>query len=311
VSSAVGDAQSGARTWIRRGIRVAAVVLAGFGLLLGIEVLILHLTTDPLADVHAYYDAGARLNAGLPLYEQTADPNFNYYYFYPPLLAIVFRPLALLPFTTAALIWEAILIAATVLTFRRIGLRESVLFATCLLALPLLWTLAIGQAQALVTMLLTYGTPFGVALAANIKVFPGLVAIYWVGRRQWRRLGRFAGWMAALIGLQLVLEPAATLGYLEFLRLDLVANVQNLSLYAISPLLWQISVVVMALIALRFANTRWGWPAAVVLSVFATPRLLSYQLSTLLAAFRPTEEPEPVPPSSQAAVPGPSAGATP
>jgi hypothetical protein len=311
VSSAVGDAPSGARTWIRRGIRVAAVVLAGFGLLLGIEVLILHLTTDPLADVHAYYDAGARLNAGLPLYEQTADPNFNYYYFYPPLLAIVFRPLALLPFTTAALIWEAILIAATVLTFRRIGLRESVLFATCLLALPLLWTLAIGQAQALVTMLLTYGTPFGVALAANIKVFPGLVAIYWVGRRQWRRLGRFAGWMAALIGLQLVLEPAATLGYLEFLRLDLVANVQNLSLYAISPLLWQISVVVMALIALRFANTRWGWPAAVVLSVFATPRLLSYQLSTLLAAFRPTEEPEPVPPSSQAAVPGPSAGATP
>jgi glycosyl transferase family 87 len=307
VNSAVGDAPLPARTWLRRGIRVSAVVLAGFGLLLGIEVLILHLTTDPLADVHAYYDAGARLNAGLPLYEQTADPNGSYYYFYPPLLAIAFRPLAFLPFTTAALIWEALLIGATILTFRRIGLRESVLFATCLLALPLLWALAIGQAQALVTLLLTYGTPFGVALAANIKVFPGLVAIYWVGRRQWRRLGRFAGWMAALVGLQLVLEPAATLGYLNFLRLDLVANVQNLSLYAVSPLLWQVSVVVMALIALRLANTRWGWPAAVVLSVFATPRLLSYQLSTLLAAFRPTEEPEPVPPTASV----PSTGATP
>ena len=49
------------------------MVLAGFGLLLGIEMLVLHLTTDPLADVHAYYDAGARLNAGLPLYEQPAD----------------------------------------------------------------------------------------------------------------------------------------------------------------------------------------------------------------------------------------------
>src|SRR4029079_15195082 len=95
VSSAVGDAPLPARTWLRRGLRVLAVVLAGFGLLLGIEVLILHLTTDPLADVHAYYDAGARLNAGLPLYEQTADPNSNYYYFSPPLLAIVFRPLAL------------------------------------------------------------------------------------------------------------------------------------------------------------------------------------------------------------------------
>ena len=37
-------------------------------------------------------------------------------------------------------------------------------------------------------MLLAYGTPFGVALAANLKVFPGLVAIYWVGRREWHRL---------------------------------------------------------------------------------------------------------------------------
>jgi len=289
VSSAASDASITARTWLRRGLRVAVIVFAGFGLLLGIEVLILHLSTDPLADVHAYYDAGARLNAGLPLYEQSADPNYNDYYFYPPLLAIAFRPLALFPFTTAALIWEAILIVATVLTFRRIGLREPIVLAACILALPILWTLAIGQAQALVTMLLAYGTPFGVALAANIKVFPGLVAIYWVGRRQWRRLGAFAGWMAVLIGFQFILEPEATLGYLDFLRLDLVANVQNLSLYAISPLLWQASVVVMAVIALVLARTRWGWPAAIVLSVFATPRLLSYQLSTLLAAFRRTD----------------------
>ena len=301
MSSAVGDAPLPARTWLRRGLRVVAVVLAGFGLLLGIEVLILHLTTDPLADVHAYYDAGARLNAGLPLYEQTADPNFNYYYFYPPLLAIVFRPLALLPFTTAALIWEAVLLVATVLTFRRIGLREPVVLVACILALPILWTLAIGQAQALVTLLLTYGNPFAVALAANIKVFPGLVAVYWVGRREWRRLGIFAAWMAALIAFQFVVEPAATLGYIDFLRFDLVANVQNLSLYAISPILWQVSVVVMAVVALILARTRWGWPAAIVLSVFATPRLLSYQLSTLLAAFRPTEPP----PTERAAPPGP------
>jgi hypothetical protein len=277
------------------------VVGAGFGLLLGIEVLILHLSTDPLADVHAYYDAGARLNAGLSLYEQSADPNFNYYYFYPPLLAIAFRPLALLPYETAALVWEAIVIVAIVLTVRRIGLRGPVLFVACWLALPILWALAIGQAQAIVTLLLAYATPFGVALAANLKVFPGLAAIYWIGRREWRRLARFAGWMAALIGLQLVLEPTGTLGYLTFLRADLVGNVQNLSLYAISPVLWGVSVALMTLIALRCANTRWGWPAAVVLSVFATPRLLSYQLSTLMAAFRPTEGSDPdEPPSRQA-----------
>jgi len=277
---------------MRRFLLVVAVVFAGFGLLLGIEVLIRHLTTDPLADIHAYYEAGARLNAGQSLYVQTADPNGNHYYFYPPLLAIAFRPLALLPFEAAAAIWESIVIAATVLTVRRIGVRGPVLLVACWLALPILWALAIGQAQAVVTLLLAYGTPFGVALAANLKVFPGLAAIYWIGRREWRRLGRFSLWMAAIVGFQLVLEPADTVGYLTFLRTDLVANVQNLSLYAVSPVLWGVSVAVMALIALRFANTRWGWPAAVVLSVFATPRLLSYQLSTLMAAFRPSEAPE-------------------
>ena len=50
-------------------VLIAASVL---GLIIGLDTLILHLTTDPLADVHAYYDAGARLNAGLPLYDQPA-----------------------------------------------------------------------------------------------------------------------------------------------------------------------------------------------------------------------------------------------
>ena len=68
----------------------AAVV----GLLLGIETVVLHLTTDPLADVHAYYDAGARLNAGQPLYDQPATTDESDFYRYPPLLAILFRPLA-------------------------------------------------------------------------------------------------------------------------------------------------------------------------------------------------------------------------
>src|SRR4026209_2877750 len=92
---------------VRRVLAGAAVL----GLALGTQTLVLHLSTDPLADVHAYYDAGARLNAGLPLYEQPATTNDNEFYRYPPLLAIAFRPLALLPFEVAAGIWEAFLVA--------------------------------------------------------------------------------------------------------------------------------------------------------------------------------------------------------
>ena len=74
-------------------IFIAAAVL---GLVIGLDTLVLHLQLDPLADVRAYYDAGARLNAGIPLYEQTATTDEAGFYRYPPLLAIAFRPLALL-----------------------------------------------------------------------------------------------------------------------------------------------------------------------------------------------------------------------
>jgi len=281
VNSASSDVPIYARRSVRNVLRLGAVV----GLALGIETTILHLTTDPLADVRAYYDAGARLNAGLPLYIQVADTNDPGFYRYPPLLAIAFRPLALLTYEAAALIWMAVLLGATGLTFRRLGLREPVLLVAGFLALPLMWTLTIGQAQALVTFLLAIGAPWAVAVAANLKVLPALAAIYWVGRRDLRSLGLFAGWMAGVIAFQFVVEPSATLAYLGFLSIDQVGQVANRSLYALSPLLWAVSIVVMGIVALKLAPTRWGWAAAVVLSIFATPRLLIYQVSTLLAGL--------------------------
>ena len=291
--------------------RVGFVLLAvgaGIGLLLGIGMAIIHLTTDPLADVRAYYDAGARLNAGLPLYLDVANTNVPGSYHYPPLLAIAFRPLALLPYEVAAIIWEAVIIGATVLTFARLGLRRPVLLAAGFLAIAFAWTLAIGQAQALITYCLAIGSPFAVAVAANLKVYPILVAVFWVGRREWRQLGRLAAWMVGLIAFQFVLEPTATLAYLGFLSVEEVAGVNNLSLFAVSPVLWFISVVVLGLVALKLAPTRWGWAAAVVLSVFATPRLLSYQLSTLIAAFGGPAVGKPV--EADGAVPAKGAGTT-
>jgi hypothetical protein len=268
------------------------VVLAAIGLVLGLRVAVLHLTTDPLADVRAYYDAGARLNAGLPLYVDVADTNVPGVYQYPPLLAIVFRPLALLPYEAAAIIWEAVVIAATVLTVARLGLRRPVLIALGLLAVPILWTVTIGQAQALITYFLTIGTPWGVAIATNLKLFPALVAVYWVGRREWPRLGQFAAWMAGLIVFQLIVEPTATLAYLGFLGRAQVSQVNSLSLFALSPAVWAVSVIALGILALRLAPTRWGWAAAVALSVVAAPRVLSYQYSTLLAAMGGPDAPD-------------------
>ncbi|MFL5768833.1 MAG: glycosyltransferase 87 family protein [Chloroflexota bacterium] len=274
---------------VRRVLVLAAVV----GLALGIETVILHLTTDPLADMHAYYDAGARLNAGLPLYEQTATTNEAEFYRYPPLLAIVFRPLARLPFEAAAVIWMTFLVACLALTIVRLGARRRETWLVMgMLALPTGWSLAIGQAQVVVTLLTVLAAPWAIALAANLKVFPALIAIWWVGRRDVRSLAWFAASVAGLVAVQFVLEPQATIDFVGQFGLAQVGHVENRSLYALSPILWAAAVIAGIVLAWRLAPTRWGWPAAVALSVLATPRLLIYMLSTLVAVIREPDPPE-------------------
>lgn len=267
---------------VRRVLVGAAIV----GAALGAETLVLHLATDPFADTHAYYDAAARLNAGQPLYVQPAGTDDAAFYRYPPLLAIAFRPLALLPFPVAAAVWEAILLALFVLTVRRIGTGSRTWLVLGMLALPTAWGLVIGQAQVAVTLLMALGSPLALATATHLKLLPALAAIWWLGRRDLRSLTWFAGWLAGLAVLQFLLEPGGSVAYLGFVGLDQVGDVNNRSLYAASPALWAAAVGLGAVAAWRLAPTRFGWPAAVALSVFATPRLLIYQLSTLVAGLR-------------------------
>ncbi|HEY5434685.1 MAG TPA: glycosyltransferase 87 family protein [Candidatus Limnocylindrales bacterium] len=174
--------------------------LAVIGAFVGVYMLWLHVTTDPLIDVHAYYDAAARLKG-----------------------------------------------------------------------LPIAWSVAIGQAQVPLTLLTAIAAPWSIALAAHLKLFPTLIALWWIGRREWRRLAVFVAWAAGLVMLQLVLAPQATLDFLTALTLKEVGAVRNFSPYALSPLLWAALVVIGVAVTLRLARTRWGWSAAVALSVLASP----------------------------------------
>jgi hypothetical protein len=269
-----------------RQVSLGLFALSVVGALAGAYVLWLHMTTDPLVDVHAYYDAGARLNAGQPLYPPDQDVNGPLAYRYPPLLAITFRVLALLPFTAAAAIWEAVVIASFMATVWWIGPRRRETWLTLgILALPIAWCLAIGQAQVPLTLLTAIGAPWSVALAAHLKLFPALIALWWVGRREWRRLAHFAAWMAGLALVQLILAPQATFDFLTTISLKQVGAVTNFSPYVVSPWLWGVLVVIAVGVLLRLAPTRWGWPVAVTMSVVATPRLLTYMFMTFLAAL--------------------------
>ena len=268
--------RAGAMRWLW----IAVAVIWALG---GIRMFLFHISYDPFADIHIYYDAAARLNAGQPLYPPGAR-------IYPPLFSILFRPLALLPFEIAAAIWESILVAALGLTLWRIGIRRpATWWAVLVLSIGIAWTLAIGQVEAIITLLLTVGSPFTVALAGNIKIFPLAAGIYWLARRDWQHLGRLIAWTAGLVVLQLVLDPADTLAFPGTLGPGQVASevtsVGNLSPFVISPVLWVVLVAIEVAIAFRLGRTRWGWTAAVGLAVLAPPRVFSYNLMTLLACL--------------------------
>ena len=268
----------------RRALRVVLIVAAVLGAILGLQTLVLHATSDPLHDLRIYYDAGARLNQGQPLYDAAATDSVGLY-LYPPLLAISFRPLALLPFEVVAVAWEVLLVAAVAATVRRAGVREPVLIALGCLALPIGWALAVGQLEPIVTLLVAVASPWTIALAANLKVFPILVAAYWIGRRDVQSLGRLGIGVALLVAIQLLLEPEATIAWLQLTWLTPAFEVRSISAFAVSPLLWLALVAGLTVAALRFSSSRYGWALSVSLAVFAYPRLLVYQLMTLLAAF--------------------------
>ena len=148
-----------------------------------------------------------------------------------------------------------------------------------------MWAVVIGQAQIVVTFLTMIATPLSIALASGLKVFPAFVALFWLGRRDWRLLTRLVAWLVALAVVSFVLEPSGTIAYVGFLRLDQVGEVWNLSPVCVVPGARAGLVVVGALVVVVGARSRYGWAMTVAFSVLVNPRLLVYHLGSLFACL--------------------------
>jgi hypothetical protein len=287
------------RARLKVAANLALFFFAIIGAAAGVAVAWMHLVGDPLADAHAYYEAASRLNAGEALYPPGIDPSSNRIYLYPPLFAVLLRPLALLPYSLFALLWELIVGLAFVTLLRHLGVRKrSTWIAIGLLGIPIGWALSIAQAHIPMTLLMAIGQPWSIALAANLKLFPALIALWWLGRRDWESFVAFLMWSGLLVAAQLLLEFNGTLAFFDNVGFAQLGEVRNISPFVISPLAWIALVMIGGLVVLLTARTRWGWPVAVTLATLAPPRLLVYMLTSLLAAVR---EPRP------AGVPDPDA----
>jgi hypothetical protein len=260
----------------------------------------MHVVSDPMADARAYFDAATRLNHGEALYPAGLDPNHNQIYLYPPLLAQLLRPLALLGYGPFSLIWELIVIATFVWLLQHLGVRKrSTWIAVGLLGVPIGWALTIAQAHIPMTLLMALGQPWSIAIAANLKLFPILIALYWLGKRDWEALLAFLVWSALIVAAQLIVDLDNTLAFVKAVGFDQTGEpgvLRNFSIYTISPLAWLAALFVGCLAILAAARTRWGWAVAVTVATLAPPRLLVYMLTSLLAGVRkPREAGEPDP----------------
>lgn len=227
---------------------------------------------------------------GEDLYPPALDPNQPPLY-YPPLFAILLQPFALLSYPVFATLWEMGTMLVLVLFVRRVGWNRRTAITLGLLGAQVGDVLALGQGHAHITWLLALGTPFSIALAGQIKIFPALAALYWLGRREYRQFARFIGWSAALVAVQFIVAPAQTLTFAQTIGLSQVGNFDNWSPYAISPLLWAALMIAFVVITPLIARSRFGWVTAVAYATLSHPRLYGYHLLSLGAALRPPDPP--------------------
>lgn len=222
----------------------AAIGLVALTLwLVGAARLIPHLLVIPAQpDLAVYYVAGAALNAGESPYDPVAldrvaarsgvpfdasGYTFPSPYLYPPIFAVLARPVALLPYPLVQVCWlllnVGLVVAATLGLAWALGLRRIALVAAflTLIAPPTLDTLLYGQVNALLVALVALAVAIprvaggALGLASTVKLFPALavLALVRVRRPDQVLAAALVGLAAGVAGLALA-GPAPTIDYL-------------------------------------------------------------------------------------------------
>lgn len=187
-------------------------------------------------DATVYLAAGQRLNAGHHLYSLSPGdtpvglkpPYWTVPLLSPPPIAVIFRPLAMLPGDSGAYIWwvgTMTAIAASILLLARRALLATGLTVLAL-CVPIAYEFGVGNVNAFL-LLGTLATwwlirdgrerPAGaiVAVMTAVKVSPAVLALWLVGQRRWRAV---QGGVVGAVAIALVsLAGAGLTAHLDYL----------------------------------------------------------------------------------------------
>jgi hypothetical protein len=223
-------------------------------------------------DINAYWLAADRLKHGEPLYLGSLNPDSYQVFRYAPWFAWFWVPLTYLPRTLVDLGWAAVLgVASGWILLALLRLRSWAAVGLALVLTPWLLSLVqVGNIQPLVVAALAFGMsrragPLWVGVTAALKVVPGLFALVYVARREWRRA------LLAVVWTAIFAAP--------FLLYDLSGYQtdpgRSYSLYYfVSPVAWLIGAgaAVAVAVLLAWRRSRYIWVAAAIAVMLAGPR---------------------------------------
>lgn len=264
------------------------------------------------------YDLDLQRRQLLAFLPRTAPSKFEPFVA-PPFDALLYVPLARLPYVVAAVLWFFLSVGLLLLALRwlwplapglhRFGFGRFVLLAG--LSMPLFADLYTGQDTALSLLILVGGLrlldarrdlPAGAVLALGLfkPQVCLLVPLLLLTRRRWRALGAWCGVALALVALSMaVLGPDAVPSYLSLLTSDqlgrMIASLNwqtntlpglaRSALPGFASPLWELldlAVLLAYLRAIRRLDLRRGFGLTVAVTVLLTPYLFLYDLSVLL-----------------------------
>lgn len=213
---------------MRRVLIWAAIVILWLGFL-GLSWFLSQQSSFAMADFRVYYDAALLLRNGQPLYQGIE----GMVYLYPPLLAQLLMPLV--AFLTLEQVWavwfafNVLLLVGMVALLSRETRQARWLWVMTPLFLPITEALANGQVTVILLTLMAgawlavkreRGVLAGIllALAAWLKVYPALLIIYFIWKRDWQVVrGAVIGGIAfgllqvAISGPQALIEMSGVL----------------------------------------------------------------------------------------------------
>ena len=210
------------------------------------------------ADAYTYLAAGERLNAGHHLYELRAGdrwiwinpPFWTVPLLSPPLIGVLWRPLAALPSDSGLLLWQALTIgtigATVAALIVRLPIRASLLAIA--LAVPIGFEMDVANVNGLLLggyvlswwLFVRHRNEVGLVVAAMalVKLAPVVLAWWLFTQRRWRAVAWFVGGallllMVGILGSSLEMH----LRYLSIATQTVSGGNSNLSLAGVASAL--------------------------------------------------------------------------